>query len=182
MSTEKKEIIFAGVGGQGLVSCGNILGEAASSNGMNAVMTTAYGVETRGTFAKSDLIVSNQDIDYPEVLHPDAILALAQEAYLKYAESAPDGMLLIYDQDAVTPTESRARQLGFPITATAEAMGNATSANILALGILLGEMPLLDIQCVTEAIRRRFGSNAKAVEKNLALLNKGLEMAREKTA
>ena len=177
MKKKTWEIIFAGVGGQGLVSCGNILGEAASFDGLNAVMTTTYGVETRGTFAKSDLIVSDETIDYPEVRHPDIILALAQVAYQKYAPSASADTLLIYDQDAITPTESLARQIGYPILATAHAMGNPSSANILSLGIILGETNLMDAECLRKAIRKRFNSNPKAVEKNDTMLNKGIEMA-----
>ena len=177
MKKKTWEIIFAGVGGQGLVSCGNILGEAASFGGFNAVMTTTYGVETRGTFAKSDLIVSDKAIDYPEALHPDVILALAQVAYQKYAPTASADTLLIYDQDAVTPMESQAQQIGFPIIATAQAMGNPTSANILSLGIILGETNLMDAECLQAAIRKRFNNNPKAIEKNNIMLNKGLEMA-----
>ena len=96
MSKKTWEIIFSGVGGQGLVSCGNILGEAASFDHLNAVMTTTYGVETRGTFSKSDLIISDEDIDYPEALHPDVILALAQVAYQRYAPIAGENTVLIY--------------------------------------------------------------------------------------
>lgn len=178
MKKKTWEIIFAGVGGQGLVSCGNILGEAASFDGRNAVMTTTYGVETRGTFAKSDLIISDEAIDYPEALHPDVVLALAQVAYQKYASSMPADTFLIYDQDAITPTESQAWQIGFPILATAHAMGNPASANILSLGIILGKTGLMDSECLRKAIRKRFGGNLTAIEKNDTMLNKGLEMAR----
>ena len=49
------EIVLSGVGGQGLLSIGNLLGEAASIfGGKKATMTASYGVETRGTFTKSD--------------------------------------------------------------------------------------------------------------------------------
>ena len=117
MSKKTWEIIFSGVGGQGLVSCGNILGEAASFDHLNAVMTTTYGVETRGTFSKSDLIISDEDIDYPEALHPEVILALAQVAYQRYAPIAGENTVLIYDEDVITPMKSKAKQLGFPILA-----------------------------------------------------------------
>jgi len=180
MKQKTWEIIFAGVGGQGLVSCGNILGEAASFDGLNAVMTTSYGVETRGTFAKSDLIISDEPIDYPEALHPNVILTLAQVAYQKYVPVLSADTLLIYDQDAVTPIDSQAQQIGFPIIATAQAMGNVASANILSLGLILGKTELMDAQCLLKVIRKRFAHSPKAVEQNEITLNKGLEMARAK--
>ena len=76
------EIVLSGVGGQGLLSIGNLLGEAASIfGGKKATMTASYGVETRGTFTKSDVIISDEEIDFPEVLNPDIVLCLAQMSY-----------------------------------------------------------------------------------------------------
>lgn len=78
------EIVLSGVGGQGLLSIGNLLGEAASIfGGKKATMTASYGVETRGTFTKSDVIISNEEIDFPEVLNPDIVLCLAQVSTLR---------------------------------------------------------------------------------------------------
>lgn len=57
------EVILSGVGGQGLILCGTLLGEAAALyDGKRATLTSEYGVETRGTFAKSDVIVSDEEI------------------------------------------------------------------------------------------------------------------------
>ena len=79
------EIVLSGVGGQGLLSIGNLLGEAASIfGGKKATMTASYGVETRGTFTKSDVIISDEEIDFPEVLNPDIVLCLAQVSYDRY--------------------------------------------------------------------------------------------------
>lgn len=174
---QKWEIIFSGVGGQGLVSCGNLLGEAAAQEGLRVAMTTSYGVETRGTFTKSDVILSREEIDYPEALAPDVILTLADVAYRRYAPQAGKDTILLYDQGAVTPVDSDAPQYGFPIRDTAEEMGNPASANILALGILLGKTGLLEEASLCRAIEKAFASNPKAVEKNKAILRRGIEMA-----
>ena len=85
--------------------------------------------------------------------------------------------VLIYDEDVITPMKSKAKQLGFPILATAEAMGNVTSANILSLGIILGETGLMDVECLRKAIWKRFAGKPTVAEKNEAILARGLEMA-----
>ena len=59
----QKEITISGVGGQGLILCGTLLAQAAVCyDGKRATLSSEYGVETRGTFAKSDVIVSDSEI------------------------------------------------------------------------------------------------------------------------
>ena len=174
---QRWEIIFSGVGGQGLVSCGNLLGEAAAQEGLQVAMSTSYGVETRGTFTKSDVILGREEIDFPEALAPDVILALADVAYQRYASQAGRDTLLLYDQGAVRPVESAAIQCGFPIRATAEELGSAASANILALGILLGKTGLVKEESLCRAIEKAFAKKPKGVEQNKAILRRGIEMA-----
>ncbi len=65
----KTEIVLSGVGGQGLVSTGEIIGQTASiyEAGLFATMTAAYGSETRGTITKADVIISDQQIGCPNI-------------------------------------------------------------------------------------------------------------------
>ena len=75
----KTEIVLSGVGGQGLISTGEILGLAASlfEDNLYATLTASYGSETRGTFTKTDVIIADAPIGYPNVDSPDVILCLA---------------------------------------------------------------------------------------------------------
>ena len=79
----KKEIVLSGVGGQGVVSVGEVMGLAASlyEENLNATMSASYGSEARGTFTKTDVIISDGEIGYPNVASPDIILCLAQVAF-----------------------------------------------------------------------------------------------------
>jgi 2-oxoglutarate ferredoxin oxidoreductase subunit gamma len=172
------QIILSGVGGQGLVSCANILGKAASMfEGRNAVMSTSYGVETRGTFTKADVIISTEEIDFPEVLQPDVILALADVAYEKYVGAVEQGTILIYDEKGIKPKPSKTTQYGFPIMETAENMQNVISANILALGIIIGKTGLLKEESIIQAIENIFAGRLQVIERNKDIFNKGVEMA-----
>ena len=95
----KIQIVLSGVGGQGLISNGEIMGQAASifEEGLFATMTAAYGSETRGTFTKTDVIISDQPIGYPNVDEPDVILCLAQVAYDRYVDKFHDNTKIFYD-------------------------------------------------------------------------------------
>ena len=169
------QVILSGVGGQGLMLSGSLLGTAATVyEGKNAVMTSAYGVETRGTFAKSDVIVSDGEIDFPEVLEPDAVVALDIIAYKKYAASLGEEAALIYDS-AFGPLPSKARQMGYPISDMAKNAGNAAAANVAAHGILVRLTAMVGEESVRQAIRDEFKGREQLAAINLGAFDAGLE-------
>ena len=90
--TMRQEIRLSGFGGQGIVLAGYILGKALTIyDGLEAVMTQAYGPEARGGASSANILVSDKAIDYPIVHHPDILVALSQEAYSKFKPTAkPD--------------------------------------------------------------------------------------------
>ncbi|MCL2564958.1 MAG: 2-oxoacid:acceptor oxidoreductase family protein [Defluviitaleaceae bacterium] len=169
------QIILSGVGGQGLMLSGNLLGSAATVyEGKKAAMTSAFGVETRGTFAKSDVIVSDSEIDFPEVLKADVVIALDMIAYKKYADSLGEGSLLIYDE-SFEHIDCKAKQSAFPIFKIAKDKGNPAAANIAALGILVKLTGLVSEEAVRSAIRDEFGTRERLVDLNLAVFEAALE-------
>ncbi len=90
MATKKNgnrmEIRLAGEGGQGMILAGIILAEAAAVyDNKNAVQTQSYGPEARGGASKAEVVIAQGDIDHPEVIIADVLVAMSQEACDKYA-------------------------------------------------------------------------------------------------
>ena len=84
--SKRFEIRFSGAGGQGLITAGIILAEAASIvEGKHAVQSQSYGPEARGGASKSEVIISDGPIDYPKATVVDACLAMTQESADKYS-------------------------------------------------------------------------------------------------
>ncbi|NYB75192.1 2-oxoacid:acceptor oxidoreductase family protein [Sedimentibacter hydroxybenzoicus DSM 7310] len=175
------EIILSGVGGQGLVVGGTILGEAATMfENLNSTLTTSYGVETRGTFTKSDVIISKDEIFFPEVVEEDFVLALAQVSYDKYAKLINENCILVYDCNSIDPVDHlKARQYGFPITDAAREIGNIATANIISLGLIVKMTGVVSVESVTNVLKEQFSKKPKIYEMNLNAFNKGLEMAEQ---
>lgn len=184
------QIIFGGVGGQGLMLAGEVLGAAATEvENRKAVMTSSYGVETRGTFAKSDVIVSDGEIDFPEVLCADAVVVLAAVAYVRYASVLPAGSLLLCEASIKQPPSAEdppseevlpsvARQIRLPILETARQVGSPNCANIVSLGILIGILPVVAPESVEEALRGRFSGASKLFQVNLDAFRAGIKLAK----
>ena len=98
----RKEIRIAGFGGQGVILAGIILGKAASLfDNINAVQTQSYGPVARGGASKCDVVISDEEIDYPKVESPDILVAMSHEALIKYMVDLKQGATLIIDPDMV---------------------------------------------------------------------------------
>ncbi len=118
MAEKQFEIIISGVGGQGNVSSGVILGEAVSSyDNKFAVMTCTYGTEARGTFAKSDILISDNFVAYYEALYPDIILVLSNKAYPKIKSRITEKTMVVINSNEVIDYDRDLGQVySFPLS------------------------------------------------------------------
>ncbi|MBC7258120.1 MAG: 2-oxoacid:acceptor oxidoreductase family protein [Chloroflexi bacterium] len=175
-NNERYEIRLAGEGGQGLILAGLILAEAAAVyDGKNAVQTQSYGPEARGGASKAEVVISDGVIDYPKVIAADLLLCMSQEACSKYVYDLKRNGILIVDSVHVdrVPT-SRAYMI--PITRIAEeATGRRITANMVALGIIVGLTDIVSRKAIEAAVRARAPKGTETI--NLKALQAGLDEA-----
>jgi 2-oxoglutarate ferredoxin oxidoreductase subunit gamma len=158
------EIRLAGEGGQGMILAGVILAEAAAVyDGLNAVQTQSYGPEARGGASRSEVVISQGEIDYPEVTQADLLLCMSQEACDKYYEQVKEEGLIVVDSDNVSRVPSH-RALSVPISAIAEqATGRRITASIVALGLICGLTNLVSQQALAKVVRERVPAGTEEV-------------------
>jgi 2-oxoglutarate ferredoxin oxidoreductase subunit gamma len=170
------EIRLAGEGGQGMILAGIILAEAAAIyDGKYAVQTQSYGPEARGGASKAEVIIDSEEIDYPEAINTDVLVALSQEACDKYAANLKKDGLLIVDADKVgrVPFSSAIK---VPVVRLAvEATGKAIAANVVALGLLVGLTGVVSREALENAVVARAPKGTEQFNK--VALAKGLEAA-----
>ena len=134
---ERYEIRLSGTGGQGLIFAAVILAEAAGiHDGKYVCQTQSYGPEARGGASKSEVVISDREIDYPMAIKPDLLLAMSQKACDAYFfDLKPEGMLIV-DSTLVRQLPTT-RAIAIPFTRMArEKLGKELGANIIALGAL----------------------------------------------
>lgn len=178
MEKKQYEIILSGVGGQGTVSSGTILGEAASSyDNKFAVMTCTYGTEARGTFAKSDILISDNFVAYYEALYPDIILVLSNKAYPKIKSRIIKKTMVVISSNEVTDYEKNLGQVySFPLSEMAFKIGSLQTVNIIALGFIVGKTKIVKKEALIKAIKNRYPGekemavNMKAIEEGFKLV------------
>lgn len=132
----RKEVRFAGFGGQGVILAAYILGRAVSVHtSMHAAMTQSYGPESRGGACEADVVVGDREIDAPEVSRPDFVVLLSQEAATKNMANARAASLVLSDVDLVTlEPDVATKAVSLPFTRIADDLGRRIVANMVMLG------------------------------------------------
>ena len=173
----RKEIKISGFGGQGVVLAGYILGKCMSLHqGLEAVMTQAYGPEARGGASSSNIVVADTPIDFPFVQEADILVALSQEAYTKFRpQTKPDALCLI-DEDLVTPFDDD-QPLKIPATKLAEELGRRIVANVVMLGFFTASTDLVQRESMEETIKSSV--KEKTIPLNMKAFETGYAYAKQ---
>ncbi len=174
------EIRLSGEGGQGLVLAGKILAEAAAIyDNKNATQSQSYGPEARGGASRSEVIISDEEIDYPKAMNIDFLLALTQEACNRYSKDLKDDGILLVDSDAVKSCPSlKAKTYRVPIIELArDKVGRVMVANIVALGIINEITHIVSMDALEAAVLSRVPKGTE--EMNLKALKVGREQGKK---
>ncbi|MCR4437984.1 MAG: 2-oxoacid:acceptor oxidoreductase family protein [bacterium] len=173
------EIRLSGEGGQGLVLAGKILAEAAAIyDERNATQSQSYGPEARGGASRSEVIIADEEIDYPKATRLNLLLALTQEACDKYVKDLLEDGILLVDAEAVERVpQGKFTVYRVPMVAIAEReTGRALVANIVALGIITAITNVVSQGAMEAAIRARVPKGTE--ELNLKAFHAGLAVGK----
>jgi len=152
----RKEIRFAGFGGQGLLLAGIMLGNAATIRaGKHAAQTQSYGTEARGGASQCNVVIDDEPITYVGVVRPDVFVCMSQEAYDKLIGDLREGGIVFYDADLVKIRDvPDSKQIPIAATKTAiDLFGRKIVANMVILGALVEATKVLDADIVKACVR-----------------------------
>jgi len=177
MRLQLTEIRIAGFGGQGVILSAIVLGKAASIfQGAFATMTQNFGPEARGGACSAQLVLSDSPILYPYVTHPDIMVIMSQEAYVRFAPELKDGGIMIIEQDLVRVSSDLSKEIqvySVPATRIAEELGKRMVLNSVMVGFFTAVTKLLDADAVRKAVADSVPASFREV--NLKAFEKGLE-------
>jgi 2-oxoglutarate ferredoxin oxidoreductase subunit gamma len=170
------EVRFGGSGGQGVVLMGIILATAANHDRRCVVQTESYGPEARGGYSRSDVIISNDPIDYPKLVKIDLLVVLSQDAANAYVKTLQKNGVLIYDCDKVPTAPAFAgKTIGLPFVRIAkDEIGRAQTANVLTLGAVVGITGIVSVESIQRAVLEEVPAgtqelNGRALARGLAI-------------
>jgi 2-oxoglutarate ferredoxin oxidoreductase subunit gamma len=172
----RQEIRLQGLGGQGIISAGFLIGSAASLHEhREAVMTEDYSPYVTGGWSRADLVISDEPIDYPLVTQPNILIALAQDAFDgNWKMTAPDATIITEGSMVKTDAVEGRTLYSVPALSIAEELKRRVVANIVVLGFLAEKTKVVSRDSLLKAILTRY---PKATDLNRKAFLKGVELA-----
>lgn len=174
----RTEIRISGLGGQGVITTGFVLGQACLFDKKNATQTQSYGPEARGSVCRSEVVISNEEIDYPKVVKPDILLSMSQDAYVRYSKDIKKEGIIIIDSSLVDPGEVDPKINLYEILATETAvtvLGNGLVANVVMIGALIAITKVVSSSAMKKSIVNRW---PRFTELNDKAFQKGMELGK----
>lgn len=171
-----RQIRIVGLGGQGIVLLGKILGQAGVYDKRFVAQSSTYGPETRGSLCRAEVILSDSPIDYPYAGKSDILVAMTQKGFETFSSSIEVSSGSIFYDTRLVKVTPHVNARHFPVTAmelAIERFGSSTTANIIMLGTVVAVTETVSKDSVLKAIKQTI--NPKAISMNLEAFNLGID-------
>ncbi len=180
----RKEIIFAGFGGQGIILMGVILARMMEEfPDLQVTQAQSYGPVSRGGACRTDVVISDQEIHFPKSARPDFMVFMSEESVKRYIqEGDPEKTLVIYDNTLVRSIPAPYRRT-FPVPATKvaeEQLKSRIVANMFMLGAIIERVIPGSFAVLQQVVRKSVPPKSEAL--NIKALEAGYEFARTHSA
>ncbi|TFH34718.1 MAG: 2-oxoacid:ferredoxin oxidoreductase subunit gamma [Dehalococcoidia bacterium] len=178
--SESRQVLLCGLGGQGVVLAGALLGAAGFQQGLQVSGTSKYGSAARGGECRSEVVLAEDSIAFPFVTKADVLVAFSQAAYDRYLSwTASPGGIVFFDDSSVHPDDSVAqRHVAIPATQVAETtLGTRVGANIVMLAAVVAATGLVTCEALTNAVCE--GSPPRFRDLNAQAVELGFRLGRE---
>ncbi len=175
------KFIFAGFGGQGVLTTGQIVALAGMIEDKSVTWMPSYGPEMRGGAANCSVVVSTSLVGSPIVDVPDTVVVMNKPSLDIFENSVAKNGFLIYNESLIStkPTRTDITILPIPCNQIAKDLGNIKVANIVSLGAFLATTDTVTMDSLIAGLKDKFGESKKHLfDVNIEALNKGYEFAK----
>ncbi|MGR6836523.1 2-oxoacid:acceptor oxidoreductase family protein [Syntrophomonas erecta] len=179
---KEKQVLFAGFGGQGVLSMGQFLTHAALSTGKNVSWVPSYGAEMRGGTANCLVTIADEEISSPLTEHPSTAVILNRPSLDKFEDKIQPNGTLVINTSLIDrkPERDDLTVLELPVNRLAEEVGNARGANMILIGAYLEKTGVVDPDQALEYFDVIFkGKKESVIAKNKEAFLAGVEYARK---
>lgn len=175
----KQELLFSGIGGQGVITIGEIVCYTAAKTGCNTTFVPFYGSEKRGGRTMCNVVISDE-VESPIISEANVMLIMDERSLMDYQDLIAEDGVLIYNDNMVTMEPSCMCRTVEKISFNDLAMeiGNPKTANIIALGCVARLLPMLPYHSIEDEVRKNFAAKPKLIDLNLEALRRGYDLAK----
>ncbi len=175
------KFFLGGLGGQGVVVGGRMLGAAAAAFDMGATAYAEYAPAMRNGWTYSTVIISTEPVVDCAVSDTfDCMVFFDEDSCVKNSDKLNPGGIYVINRSLCTsdPADASARVIEVRANEIAEELGNEKYLNVIMLGAVIQATGVFDLEYMRQQIRETFASKPAVAEANIKALERGADAAR----
>ena len=167
--------LISGFGGQGVISMGLSLAQAAMAEGKYVTYLPSYGAEVRGGTANCTVAVSDEEIASPIASSPDFVIAMNRPSLVKFQNQIKAGGVLFLNSSLIQANTSRddIEVVRVAADAMAKELGSAKSANMVMLGAFIRVSGIVSLDGIIEGLKIGLKNKSKLIAINEKAITAG---------
>lgn len=173
----KYELLFSGIGGQGVITLGETLCDATIKAGFNVTFVPFYGQEKRGGRTMCNIVISD-GMESPIISAADIMLIFDERSLGDYQDMVSENGILILNSSMID-IESACKCASIqkvPFYDIAQELGNSKTANVVAMGYIAKMLPMIPYEIIAAEVEKSFAKKPKLIPLNLEALKKGYDL------
>ena len=172
------KIVIAGFGGQGILSMGLNLAQAAMFEGKQVTYLPSYGAEVRGGTANCTVAISDEEIASPVASSPEYVIAMNLPSLVRFQNHVETGGLLFINSSLIEKeiTRNDIDIVSVPANSIAERLGNSKSANMVMLGAFIKKTGLVSLDSMIDGLGDMLKKKRKLIAINKEALTAGFSL------
>ncbi len=176
------EVVFAGFGGQGVMLAGKILAETGMGLGKEVVWLPSYGPEMRGGTANCTVIIADEPIASPIVVHQRDSVVMNRPSLEKFVPKMRAQGYAIVNTSLIQVKSERddITVVDVPANKIAIAAGTGKAANMVMLGAYVGATGIVPFDALLEQAKHVFQKKPKSIPVNVKCLKEGYKLGQAK--
>ncbi len=161
----EQRIILSGMGGQGVISLGNLMGISSMREDKFVSVVPSYGAEMRGGISNCFVTISDNMIGSPVFHNADVGILMYQPAMDKFARNIKKNGIIIYNENMITSVRKNdgVDFIAVPATSQAEKIGNVMMTNIILAGVWCKLKEIVKYDTVIKAIQEMFKKKSREI-------------------
>ena len=170
--------LFAGAGGQGVLSMGYCLAYAGMEQDLHVTYMPAYGAEVRGGTANCTVVISSEEIASPIASSPDNIVILNHPSLVRFQNFGRPGGNYLINTSLVNSKLKRTdvNAVYMPASEIAEKSGSLRNTNMILLGALVALTDIVPMSGMLDCIASIFAKkNKKVIDINQEAVQAGYD-------
>ena len=173
------DIVLAGFGGQGVLTAGMILINAAAAQDREVSWTSSYGAEMRGGTASCTVVISEEEIGNPYPATLDMLVVMNEPSYDKFIGDVKEGGVVVVNTSLIKEKFYPEHLNVYEVAATdmANALENARGTNLVMLGGLMKASGMMDKETFAEQLNAFFDKKGKNSPRNEECFIRGYDQA-----